>query len=390
MPSGVLPPMQVTAAGARCQRGLFVKGSLITSRLIAHYRIRSDAVSVDARALALAVEQSVEMPVDAISDARVLAETVGQVVGIEDVGDGSFAVRIALSSDTTGFEVGQLLNMLFGNSSIHDDVTLIDAEFPQDLLDAFPGPSHGLAGLRGRAGAGGRALTGSALKPQGLPSAALADLAYRLAVGGLDFIKDDHGLADQRAAPFAQRVRDCAAAVRRAGGRTRYFPSLSGDLDQLRAQVRLALDEGVDGFLVAPMILGLPSVAALVRTFPEVTFMGHPAMAGASKIAPPLLLGRIFRLTGCDATVFPNYGGRFGYSPSTCRALAAAALSPWSVRPTTPVPAGGMTVKRVPEILSFYGRDVMLLIGGGLLAAGERLTDETRRFVEAVAEYRYD
>jgi ribulose-bisphosphate carboxylase large chain len=49
-----------------------------------------------------------------------------------------------------------------------------------------------------------------------------------------------------------------------------------------------------------------------------------------------------------------------------------------------------MTVKRVPEILSFYGRDVMLLIGGGLLAAGERLTDETRRFVEAVAEYRYD
>jgi ribulose-bisphosphate carboxylase large chain len=330
------------------------------------------------------------MPLDAIDDAAVLVETVGRVAGIEDIGDGSFAVRIALSSETTGFEVGQLLNVLFGNSSIRDDMTLVDAELPPDLLVAFPGPSHGLASLRERAGATGRALTGSALKPQGLSCAALADLAYRMGLGGLDIIKDDHGLADQRAAPFAERVRDCAFAVRRAGGRTRYFPSLSGDLDKLRAQVRLALDEGVDGFLVAPMILGLPSVAALVRTFPQATFMAHPAMAGASKIAPPLLLGRIFRLIGCDATVFPNYGGRFGYSPSTCRALAEAAVGPWSVRPTLPVPAGGLTVERAPEILSFYGRDVMLLIGGGLLAARERLTDKTRHFVEAVAQHHYE
>jgi ribulose-bisphosphate carboxylase large chain len=252
------------------------------SRLIAHYRIRSKADSIEARAQALAIEQSVEMPVDAIDDAAVLTETVGQVAGIEDLGNDSFAVRIALSSETTGFEVGQLLNMLFGNSSIHDEVTLVDAEFPPDLLAAFPGSSHGLASLRERADATGRALTGSALKPQGLSCAALADLAYRMALGGLDIIKDDHGLADQRAAPFAERVRDCAFAVRRAGGRTRYFPSLSGDLDKLRAQVRLALDEGVDGFLVAPMILGLPSVAALVRAFPQATFMAHPAMAGAT------------------------------------------------------------------------------------------------------------
>jgi ribulose-bisphosphate carboxylase large chain len=49
-----------------------------------------------------------------------------------------------------------------------------------------------------------------------------------------------------------------------------------------------------------------------------------------------------------------------------------------------------MTVERAPEILSFYGRDVMLLIGGGLLAARERLTDETQHFVEAVARHHYE
>ena len=109
-------------------------------------------------------------------------------------------------------------------------------------------------------------------------------------------------------------------------------------------------------------------------------------MAGAARIAPPLLLGKLFRLMGADATVFPNHGGRFGYSPATCRALADAALAPWGgLGDCMPVPAGGMTTERVTEMLQFYGKDVMLLIGGGLLAAGPRMTEETAKFAEAVA-----
>ena len=63
-----------------------------------------------------------------------------------------------------------------------------------------------------------RALTCSALKPQGLPAAALADLARRFAQGGIDYIKDDHGLG--RSGLFAvRRTRRCGgggAARRRA------------------------------------------------------------------------------------------------------------------------------------------------------------------------------
>ncbi len=54
-----------------------------------------------------------------------------------------------------------------------------------------------------------------------------------------------------------------------------------------------------------------------------------------------------------------------------------------------PILAGGMTAERVPELLAFYGPDVMLLIGGGLLAAGPDLTNATARFVKAVESYRY-
>jgi ribulose-bisphosphate carboxylase large chain len=366
----------------------------VASRLTAIYRIRSDAGSIERRAEAIATEQSVEMPVSAIDDPEVLSEIVGRVEAIVEIGDGLFEARIGLATATTGLEAGQLMNMLFGNTSIHDDVVLHDVEFPPDVLSAFAGPRHGIDGLRELAGAHGRAMTCSALKPQGLSPARLAELAARLARGGLDFIKDDHGLADQAYSPFAERVRSCAVAVREAcastGRRTIYAPSLSGDLDRLRRQMNLVRENGIAMVLIAPMIIGIPAFSALVRDYPEFAFMAHPAMAGAARIAAPLLLGKLFRLFGADATIFPNHGGRFGYSRETCRQLADAATAPWGgLRKTVPVPAGGMTPERAPEMLDFYGPNVMLLIGGGLLAARERLTEATAAFTRSVQQHRY-
>jgi ribulose-bisphosphate carboxylase large chain len=136
------------------------------------------------------------------------------------------------------------------------------------------------------------------------------------------------------------------------------------------------------------MIMGLANFHRLVLESPDIAFIAHPTMGGASRIAPPLLIGKLFRLMGADAVVFPNHGGRFGYSPDTCRALAAAALDArHGVRPCAPVPAGGMSTDRVCEMLDFYGVDVMLLIGGALLAARERLVEATAAFVGEVRGY---
>src|SRR4051812_41937887 len=158
------------------------------SRLIAIYHVRADARAIEARAQAIAVEQSVEMPLAAIEDQDILADIVGKVEAIVQLGPGFFAVRIALSRATVGNDAGQLVNMLFGNTSLQQDVILHDAEFPDDLVAGFGGPRFGLAGLRARADGEG-ALTCSALKPQGLAPQRLAELAVRFAGGGIDYIK---------------------------------------------------------------------------------------------------------------------------------------------------------------------------------------------------------
>jgi ribulose-bisphosphate carboxylase large chain len=359
-------------------------------RLTAHYRIRCSSDEIAAKADALALEQSVEMPLDAIDDDFVLESIVGRVIGITDAGDGTFRVTVSLAAETVGGDPGQLMNMLFGNSSLHEDMTLEDVELPAEMLAGFCGPATGMEGLRDRVGAGRRALTCAAIKPQGLSSQALADLVRGFTAGRIDYVKDDHGLADQRYSPFTERVKACAAAAREAaaetGHATRYVPSLSGDLDQLRQQVGIARDEGLDTLLIAPMIVGLPAFHALARENRDMAFLAHPAFAGAARIAPPLLIGKLFRLFGADAVIFPNHGGRFGYSEATCAAIADAARGPWGeLAPAMPVPAGGMNLDRLGEMLNFYGVHVMTLIGGSLLAARERLTEESARFADEVA-----
>jgi|SRR5579871_4546285 len=359
-----------------------------TPRLHATYRIRARPSEVETAARLLALEQSVELPAEVVRDPYVRDHVVATVESISPCGDELFDAVIGLSVETTGFDPAQTLNMLFGNSSLHTHVELIDVDFPLEFTQRFAGPRFGVAGLRERIGAVGRPLTCAALKPQGLSSEALAELCYTFAVAGIDVIKDDHGLADQRYAPFAERARACQRAVERArsaGSCSVYAPSLVGAPQRLAEQARLVRDEGIGMVLVAPALVGMPAFAELVAEHLQVPVLAHPAYAGAARVAPPLVLGKLFRLFGADAVIFPSYGGRFAYSRDLCRAIAAVSRAPWHhIRPAMPVPAGGMAVERVPELVEFYGNDAMLLIGASLLSAGDDLPVRARGFVEKV------
>jgi ribulose-bisphosphate carboxylase large chain len=282
--------------------------------------------------------------------------------------------------------------MLFGNCSLQPEVQLVDVRMPEGYEESFPGPRYGIEGIRVVTGVKGRPLTCTALKPQGSSVEYLAHLARTFALAGIDVVKDDHGIANQAAHPFEQRVvavqKAIAEANRETGGNTIYAPTFSGGGLSLREQARVANDHGVKMALVAPMLVGIPAFVEMQVDL-AVPVMAHPAFAGAARIAPPVLLGKLFRLFGADATIFPNHGGRFGYSRETCVAIARAAREPWrGVPPALPVPAGGMTVDRVDEMVATYGRDTMLLIGGGLLTARDKLLDRAREFVRKVGDAR--
>ena len=353
------------------------------------YRIESGARDVEARARAIAVEQSIEMPPHAVRNARVTDFVLGRVQDIVVDGPAHFRVTVSLAAETTGLEAGQLMNMLFGNSSLHPDLELVDVEVSNEFAGCFGGPRYGIAGLRRLTGADRRAMTCTALKPQGSTTAELAKLAACFAAAGIDLIKDDHGLADQPSAPFAERVEAIQQAVseanRRTGHATLYAPSLTGGPRRQIAQFEAARRAGVGAILLAPMISGMGALQELAGE--GLPILAHPALSGTTRIAPDLLLGKLFRLAGADAVIYPNHGGRFSFSPQRCRDVADTARSQWhGLAPTMPVPAGGIHPDRVAELIDFYGPDVMLLIGGALLEAPD-IEAAARDFVERVASH---
>ncbi len=361
-------------------------------RIVARYRLRCDAGAVEDRAKKIAVEQSVEMPLAGVRDPDIMDNIVGKVLDIGQKGERLFEATIGLSARTVGQDAGQLLNMLLGNTSMHEDVSLEDAEIPLSLLQIFGGPNHGVKGLRALAGVERRALTCSALKPQGLSPENLAALAHEFALGGADFIKDDHGLADQDYAPFAQRVPACARAMRDAakvtGRLTHYVPSLWGSFEEIDARIRLARDEGLKAVMLAPALIGASNFVALKRKHADFAFFAHPSFTGGARITQPLY-NKLYRIFGADAVIFATFGGRFGYSRETCRGIADGARKPLGgLRPAMPVPAGGLTLARVKETLDFYGEETMLLIGGDLLLyERSALARETAAFVRGVESY---
>ncbi|WP_290636790.1 RuBisCO large subunit C-terminal-like domain-containing protein [Aquisalimonas sp.] len=365
----------------------------MTERMQVDYLLTCQAdEDADAKARGIALEQTVELPDDCVPDA-IRERLVGRVERLDPLPDRRFHCTISFDSALFGGELTQLLNTLFGNISLKDGILLTDIRWPDSVLDTFGGPAHGMNGIRRMTGVPrNQGLLCTALKPVGLDARALAERAYAFARGGMDIIKDDHGVANQADAPFADRLAACQNAVTRAnaetGGNSLYFPNVTAPWPVLEERLQAAKDAGCQGVLISPWITGLDAMRWARDRF-GLALMAHPALTGSHfraehGMAPELLLGDLFRLAGADASIYPNTGGRFGFSLATCEAINHRLRYTLGGLPAAaPTPGGGMDAARASGWLEQYGADTILLIGGSLYQQGD-LTSATAALRAAI------
>jgi ribulose-bisphosphate carboxylase large chain len=116
----------------------------------------------------------------------------------------------------------------------------------------------------------------------------------------------------------------------------------------------------------------------------------HPALQGCyvtsrNGISHGVIFGQLARLAGADATIFPNFGGRFSFSREECSDIVHGTSCPMgSLKSIFPAPGGGMSIARVPEMLETYGQELIFLIGGDLFKHGPDLVENCRHFREMV------
>jgi len=366
------------------------------------YRLRGSEAEALEKARGICVEQTIEFPADLVTGGDIREHILGRVESFKRVsvdvpgGGDAWEAVISYAIEVTGFELTQLLNVVFGNISLNPGIRVERLELPGTLLKVFKGPRFGITGLRERLGAAERPLFCTALKPMGLPVRDLANLAYRFALGGVDMIKDDHGLADQRFAPFDERVRRCSEAVARAngetGGRCIYVPNVSASADRVVEKAYFAKEQGAGGLMVAPGLVGLDMVRCLAEddglALPVIShpaFLGTYVASGDSGLSYFVVFGQLPRLAGADGSIFPNYGGRFPFTRGDCLEIVRGlSVSMGHMKPIFSMPGGGMDLERIPGMIETYGRDVIFLIGGALHKIGPDLVANCRRFMDSV------
>ncbi|MBT8419942.1 MAG: ribulose 1,5-bisphosphate carboxylase large subunit, partial [Gammaproteobacteria bacterium] len=365
-----------------------------TDQIRAVYRLTGEAGEARARAEDLCIEQTVEFPRDLIHREDILDGIVGKVISLNGISDQEMEADIAFPAEVAGSELTQLLNVLFGNISLKPGIRLTNLTLPDSLLEAYQGPRFGQQGLRQLLGVPNRPLLCTALKPMGLDARELANLAGRFALGGMDMIKDDHGLADQSFCRFEDRVARCAETVREANARTGrnclYCPNVTAPAEKLMDRAHFAKRSGAGGVMIAPGLAGFDAMRTLTDDDTLILpLLSHPAFLGAltlhtaSGIAHGVLYGQINRLAGADACIFPSHGGRFSFTEAQCHDIANATAAPMGkLRTILPAPAGGMDLARVPELIRFYGNDCILLIGGDLHRHEGDLVKSCRKFVD--------
>eukprot|EP00986_Skeletonema_menzelii_P002687 scaffold747_cov145-Skeletonema_menzelii.AAC.13 len=397
----------------------------------------NDHASKIAREICL--EQTVELPGTTQAVRSVEAYTVGTLERIEYLGSNHnnhndhpnhslYRVSIAYPNDTAGEELPQFLNVVFGNTSLKRGVSVENVTLSRHLMQnttMFPGPKFGIAGIRKMIGVPQAPLLATALKPMGRSSEELASMAYKLAKGGIDIIKDDHGLSNQKWAPFEERVALCCDAVQRANHETGrnclYAPCLNAPSDQIISRAYFSKDCGAGAVMLLPGISGFDAVRQLAADpcF-NLPILIHPAMLGGwlqssshrqmsrrgscnsqeggesedeenhpRGLSHKFLFGLLPRLCGGDIVIFCNSGGRFQFTPDECQAVSEGCHRPLGrFEPNFPSPAGGMKLDRIKEMRRAFGDDTVFLIGGNLLEQGPDFEADARIFRHAAGRDR--
>ncbi len=361
------------------------------------YRVFADnEKEASQRAEAISLEQTVEIPRDVVPPGYIEDVILGQVENISFETEGRFKVTMSYSPDSVGTELPQLLNVIFGNSSIQRGLKVLNLDLGTELAERFPGANFGIAGVRSRSNRPTGGLISAVIKPQGSSVDELVRISYRCALAGTDIIKDDHGLTNQHMAPFKERCEKICAAVNKAnaktGGSTLYFPNIAGHSDEVYQFAEFAKNSGAGGVLVMPGLFGFDVINRLTRddTF-NLPIMSHPSFLGPHVLSDDtgfshaMMFGVLQRLAGADISIFPNVGGRFGFTASECRSIAELCVDPTGIgRTIFPSPGGGMTVDRAQEMKKMYGNDVVYLLGGSLLRYGEKIGDGIKEMRRAL------
>jgi ribulose-bisphosphate carboxylase large chain len=291
-------------------------------------------------------------------------------------------IEISWSIENFGYNLPLLLSTLQGNLyelSQFTGLKLMDIDLPPSYGEHFNGPRFGIRGSRKSMDVRNRPMIGTIIKPSiGMSPEETATLVKKLAVAGIDFIKDDELQSSAANSKFEDRVDAIMRVIKdqadRSGKKVMYAFNISDELDSMLQRYEYVLKAGGTCAMISVNSVGLTGVKKICDQG-ELVIHGHRNGWGMLNRHP--LLGiefpayqKLWRLVGVDQLHVNGIQNKFWESDDSVVRSIEACLEPLFRGETLlPVVSSGQWGGQAFET---YGRtktvDLLYMAGGGIMA----------------------
>jgi ribulose-bisphosphate carboxylase large chain len=292
---------------------------------------------------------------------------------------------------------------VFGMKAV-ESLRLEDIRWPKQIIKSFRGPQFGIMGVRKIFKVYERPITLSVAKPKvGMTTKEHAQVGYDIWTGGLDLLKDDENLTNQKFNPFEKRVALCMKlrdkAEKETGEKKSYLVNVTAPTyKEMEKRVKFVADHGNEFVMIDIITTGWQGVASLRELCQDhkLAIHAHRAMHGAitrnhDQGMSMLLIAEIARIIGVDTLHIGTAGvGKLEGSKEEVLEIeehitdqhAKARLihqkiagdaglhsldEEWhGTKPVFPVTSGGLHPGIIAPVLDRIGTDVMAQFGGGV------------------------
>ncbi len=298
------------------------------------------------------------------------------------------------------WERGSIANLLsgiagnvFGMKAIRN-LRLIDVSFPKAYLRGFRGPLYGKRAIKKIFRKKQGPVISTVPKPKiGMSAEEHAKVAYQAWTGGVDCVKDDENLANQKFNRFEKRVRLLAHARDKAERETgevkdAYINVTSPTLKEMEKRIKLVHEHGFRYFMLDIVVSGFTAVQSaceLAKDF-DMAIHGHRAMHAAftrnkKHGISMLFLAKLARLAGVDNIHIGTGVGKMQGEKEEVTAIKEEITArhvseirsvrleqDWSgIKPMLPVASGGLHPGLMPALFKIYRSfDIGIQVGGGI------------------------
>lgn len=331
-----------------------------------------------------------------------------KIAGLINAKENMYVVQLGINGENYDPETGGLANLLAdiaGNAYdliYVNKLKLINLHFPKSWASAFPGPKFGIEGIREMTGTKEfrRPIIGCIMKPNlGLKADTMAKMAYEIASGGVDLLKDDEALVNPKYCPLEERVVKIMEALDKVkeetGKKALYAFNITMDRqDKMMEAADMVKSHGGNHLMVCWAYVGYGGIRRLAED-PSVNLPLHVHRCGHGAVSrmpdhgiDAVLISKLGRMSGADEMHLGAIEGKFHYAVGEAIRHVAVFRDPfYHFKPTLPTLSAGNHPGNVAASCGIVGNDVLLLAGGGIIGHPISPTAGAKAMIQAATAY---